>query len=170
MSSPPTSITCWIVLGSPWRTYNRSPVTLLMIYEPRALGRLRRRLEIARDKDLSLEEHRGALDDVIKETDAILETFAALLGIAQVESRVRRERFTDVDLSEIAGSVIDAYETVAEDHGQSLEGTLSRMSGSVATKIYSHNCLPTLLKTPFDTARPEPASCSRWTRIPGDQG
>jgi signal transduction histidine kinase len=134
------------------------------------LGRLRRRLEIARDKDLSLEEHRGALDCVIKETDAILETFAALLGIAQVESRVRRERFTDVDLSEIAGSVIDAYETVAEDHGQNLEGTLSRMSGSVATKIYSHNCLPTLLKTPFDTARPEPASCSRWTRIPGDQG
>ena len=83
---------------------------------------MRRRLEIARDKDLSLEEHRGALDCVIKETDAILETFAALLGIAQVESRVRRERFTDVDLSEIAGSVIDAYETVAEDHGQNLEG------------------------------------------------
>ena len=35
---------------------------------------------------------------------------------------MRRERFTDVDLSEIAGSVIDAYETVAEDHGQNLEG------------------------------------------------
>jgi signal transduction histidine kinase len=86
------------------------------------LGRLRRRLETARDKDLSLEEHRGALDDAIKETDAILETFAALLGIAQIESRARRERFSDVDLSEVAGSIIDAYETVAEDHGQNLEG------------------------------------------------
>ena len=82
---------------------------------------MRRRLKIACDKVLGLEEHRGALDDAIKETNAILETFAALLGIAQVESRARRERFTDLDLSEIAGSVIDAYETVAEDHGQNLE-------------------------------------------------
>jgi len=86
------------------------------------LGRLRRRLEAARDKDLTVAEHRGALDDAIRETDAILDTFAALLRIAQIESRARRRRFTDVDLSEIVGSIIDAYETVAEDYGQRLEG------------------------------------------------
>ncbi len=86
------------------------------------LGRLRQRLEAARDKELTLEGHRGALDDAIKETDAILETFAALLRIAQIESRARRVRFMDVDLSEVVSSIIDAYETVAEDHGQRLEG------------------------------------------------
>jgi signal transduction histidine kinase len=48
------------------------------------LGRLRQRLEAARDTELTLEGHRGALDDAIKETDAILETFAALLRIAQI--------------------------------------------------------------------------------------
>jgi signal transduction histidine kinase len=90
------------------------------------LGRLRQRLETARDKDLTVTEHRSALDDAIKETDAILETFAALLGIAQIESRARRERFTDVDLSETAGSVVDAYETVAEDHNQHLEGRIEQ--------------------------------------------
>ncbi len=85
------------------------------------LGRLRQRLEAARDKELTLEGHRGVLDDAIKETDAILETFAALLRIAQIESRARRGRFMDVDLSEVVSSNIDAYGTVAEDHGQRLK-------------------------------------------------
>jgi len=89
------------------------------------LGRLRRRLEAARDKDLTVDEHRRSLDDAIGETDAILDTFAALLRIAQIESRARRAHFTDVDLSDIAGSVIDAYGTVAEDNGQRLEARIA---------------------------------------------
>ena len=88
------------------------------------LGRLRQRLETTRDKELTLDGHRDALDDAIKETDAILETFAALLRIAQIEARARRGRFMDVDLSEVGSSIIDAYGTVAEDHGQRLEGRI----------------------------------------------
>ena len=87
------------------------------------LGRMRQRLEVARDKELTLEEHRAALDSAIGETDEILETFAALLRIAQIESRARRGRFSDVDLSEIVSTIVDAYEEVAKDHGQHLTGS-----------------------------------------------
>ncbi len=107
------------------------------------LGRLRQRLEAARDKELTLEGHQCALDDAIKETDAILKTFAALLRIAQIESRARRGRFKDVDLSEVVSTIIDAYETVAEDHGQRLEGHIKpnvrvRGDGDLLTQLLAN--------------------------------
>jgi signal transduction histidine kinase len=89
------------------------------------LGRLRQRLEMARLKAYTPAEHQMVLDHAIAETDAILETFAALLRIAQIESRTRRARFVDVDLSDLANRIIEVYETVAEDEGQSFRGHIT---------------------------------------------
>jgi len=89
------------------------------------LGRLRQVLETARLKDSRVEEYQAAIDRAIEQADTILDTFAALLRIAQIESRARRGRFASVDLSEIANRILEAYETVAEDAGQTLAGDIA---------------------------------------------
>ena len=89
------------------------------------LGRLRQGLESARLRGSSIEEHQAAIDRAIEQTDSILDTFAALLRIAQIESKARRGRFAAVDLSEISERIVEAYESVIEDAGQSLSGNIS---------------------------------------------
>jgi signal transduction histidine kinase len=79
------------------------------------LGRLRQRLEEAQRTAHSAEDYAGAVNQAIADADAILETFAALLRIAQVESGSRRSRFADVDLAQLAQTVVETYVPVAED-------------------------------------------------------
>ncbi|MHB8743513.1 MAG: HAMP domain-containing protein [Sulfuricaulis sp.] len=73
------------------------------------LGRLRQRLEGVRLKARTIEDYETAVDRAIADTDAILETFTALLRIAQVESGSRRRKFTDVDLSQAKSRQISGY-------------------------------------------------------------
>jgi len=81
------------------------------------LTRLRNRLESGLadpgERDQALE---GALGDL----DAILDTFAALLRIAQIEGGARRAGFRPCDLSDVARTVVDAFAPSAEEVGQSL--------------------------------------------------
>lgn len=96
------------------------------------LSRLRQGLEAARLKDSSAGEYEAAIDQAIAQTDTILETFAALLRIAQIESRVRRGHFAKVDISEISNRIVEVYESVVEDAGQTLRARIApdvRMSG-----------------------------------------
>lgn len=81
------------------------------------LTRLRNRLE-AGLADASRRE--AALEGALSDLDAILETFAALLRIAQVESGARRAAFLPCDLAEIAANVTEAFAPAAEDQRQSL--------------------------------------------------
>jgi len=89
------------------------------------LGRLRQGLEATRLKGSSVPEYQVAVDNAIEQVDTILDTFAALLRIAQVNSRARRERFADLDLSDIAGRIADAYESVVEDAGQTFASDIA---------------------------------------------
>jgi len=89
------------------------------------LGRLRQGLEAARLKKFSVEEYQQTIDRAIGQTDTLLDTFAALLRIAQIESKARRSRFVVVDLSEISNRIIEAYESVLEDAGQNLSGDIA---------------------------------------------
>lgn len=62
-------------------------------------------------------------DDIaaaLRETDEIIATFNSLLRIAQIEASDRRERFAQVDLNEVAGTVFDAFEPTAVDNDQTL--------------------------------------------------
>ncbi|HZZ30752.1 MAG TPA: HAMP domain-containing sensor histidine kinase [Phenylobacterium sp.] len=81
------------------------------------LTRLRQRLETGladpQDRDSALE---GALGDL----DSILDTFAALLRIAQIESGARRAAFRPCDLASLAQTVAEAFAPSAEDNHQSL--------------------------------------------------
>ena len=67
------------------------------------LTRLRQSLELARRREHSVEGLHKALDGAILNADAILETFGALLRIAQIESGTRRSGFTCGRTQRVAG-------------------------------------------------------------------
>lgn len=84
------------------------------------LARLRQRLEDAKTRASAPAEYEQAIDDAIAEADTLLDTFSALLRIAQIEAGARRSSFRNVDLSDVAKTVADAYGPVLEDSGRSL--------------------------------------------------
>ena len=83
------------------------------------LTRLRQRLEESRTL-ASPAARAHAVEAALADVDAILETFAALLRIAQIESGARRAAFQPVDLTAVARTVVEAFAPSAEDAGQSL--------------------------------------------------
>ena len=91
------------------------------------LTRLRQRLEAG----LAREAERGeAIEGALGDLDTILETFAALLRIAQIEGGARRAAFRATDLAQLAGTVVDAFAPSAEDARQTL-----RLEGEPALTI-----------------------------------
>ncbi|MCA0042002.1 sensor histidine kinase [Celeribacter litoreus] len=81
------------------------------------LQRLRQRLEkMTRQRVVDPEEAEIALT----QTEDIIDTFNALLRIAQLEAGDRRERFQTTDLRSIVTNVHEAFEPSAEDAGQLL--------------------------------------------------
>ncbi|HTI67724.1 MAG TPA: ATP-binding protein [Caulobacteraceae bacterium] len=83
------------------------------------LTRLRQRLEAglqAGDEDQRRQAMERALDDL----DAILETFAGLLRIAEVEGGARRVGFRPLDLAAAARSVVDSFAPSAEEGRRAL--------------------------------------------------
>jgi signal transduction histidine kinase len=60
------------------------------------------------------------LESGLADLDAILETFAALLRIAQIEGGARRAGFQPNDLSEVGRTVVEAFAPSAEEAGQTL--------------------------------------------------
>jgi signal transduction histidine kinase len=84
------------------------------------LTRLRQRLELAQCRAQSVDEWRSAGAACIGEMDAILETFGALLRIAQIESGAAARNFAEVDLSGLLQTMIEIYEPMAEEKGQRL--------------------------------------------------
>ena len=84
------------------------------------LSRLLQRLESARTHAGSVAEYEAAIDGAVSEAEGLLETFSALLRIAQVEGASPRAGFRKVDLSGVADAVADAYRPDAEEAGQLL--------------------------------------------------
>ena len=84
------------------------------------LARLRQGLEKVRRKPRDPADYEAAIDGAMGETDAIIETFNALLRISQIEAGARRSRFASIDLSGICEKLGDVYVEVAADEGHSL--------------------------------------------------
>ena len=79
------------------------------------LTRLLAGLERAHRRAASAEDYAAAVDEAILEVRGLLKTFAAMLRIAEVESRARRAGFADLDLSQISADVVEFYEPIAEE-------------------------------------------------------
>ena len=84
------------------------------------LTRLRQRLEHARRRAHSVEELHEALGLSIAQVDSILETFGALLRIAQIEAGGRATPKDNIDVSKLLAGIVEDFAPAAEDHGQSL--------------------------------------------------
>ncbi|MDB5441344.1 MAG: sensor histidine kinase [Caulobacteraceae bacterium] len=83
------------------------------------LWRLRQQLERA------LEEGEGearveAIQRAMENLDIILRTFTAILRIAQIDSGSLRAGFVELDLAELARSVVETLEPLAEEQGTGL--------------------------------------------------
>lgn len=83
------------------------------------LARLRSRLEITLMEGGGEDQMRDALNQTIGEADQLLQTFNALLSIAEAEAGAPRERFMEVDLSALVADVEEFYAPVAEEQGLS---------------------------------------------------
>lgn len=84
------------------------------------LARLRQGLESTKFKAKTTDDYAAAVDKAIGEADTILETFSALLRIAELEAGTRRAAFKTVDLSRLFENVADAYGPPAEENGQTI--------------------------------------------------
>ncbi len=84
------------------------------------LTRLRHALLNANTSAATVAEYRASIDRAVCEVDGILEIFTALLRIAQIEAGARRAGFRAVDLSDVLGTVGEAYAPDIEDGGRRL--------------------------------------------------
>jgi signal transduction histidine kinase len=97
------------------------------------LSRLLNRLEVTLLEHRSESEYRQAISSTIEDTESLLGTFNALLGIAQMEAGDSRAQWGTVDLNRLAGDLMELYEPVAQETGQRLclvTGETVEISGS----------------------------------------
>jgi signal transduction histidine kinase len=81
------------------------------------LTRLRNRTEEALRSAKSEADYRAALESTIEESDGLIRTFDALLMIARAEAGEARHGMTDFDANDVAKSVVELYEPLAEEKG-----------------------------------------------------
>jgi signal transduction histidine kinase len=130
------------------------------------LTRLRQRLELARGRARSVDELRAAMDRGIGEVDAILETFGALLRIAEVESGSAVRHFREIDLSELLFTMVEVYQPMAEEKGQSFAADIAaglQVSGD-------HELLAQMLANLIENAMKHSPQRAAITLIAADRG
>ncbi len=84
------------------------------------LTRLRQRLEQAKRRGGNVEELQQTLGHSIAQVDSILETFGALLRIAQIEAGGRVMPAAPIDISKLLAGIVEDFAPAAEDHNQTL--------------------------------------------------
>jgi signal transduction histidine kinase len=84
------------------------------------LTRLHQRIESSLRKADDASSLRDAFQAALNDVDSILDTFSALLRIAQLESLQQRAKFADVDLGDVLRTAVELYASTAEEKGQSI--------------------------------------------------
>jgi signal transduction histidine kinase len=84
------------------------------------LTRLRQDLEEAQKRDPTATDLKRVIASAVAEADLLLETFSALLRIAQFEAGTRRSAFRPIDLSDVVRTVAEAYAPSVEESGRTL--------------------------------------------------
>ena len=81
------------------------------------LTRIHGRLEAALNCGLSSDGYHALIGATKTEIDAVLRTFSSLLRISRIEADNRAGGFRLVDLSDIAGGVVELFDAAAEERG-----------------------------------------------------
>ena len=92
------------------------------------LSRLRQRLEAVQRETPSIAEYEALVERSIGEIDAMLETFAAMLRIAEIEAASRTTGFRAVDLAELLSTVVEVYEPMAAEREQQVAAKIGALS------------------------------------------
>ena len=85
------------------------------------LSRLYQKLDDARENARSVPAYATAVEGALADAEALMDTFSALLRIAQVEGASPRAAFCAVDLGAVVDAVIDAYRPDVEDAGHIIQ-------------------------------------------------
>lgn len=85
------------------------------------LTRLRNRLEVTLLEPRAEAEYRQVIQQGIEDAASLIQTFNALLGVAQTEAGNHRGEWTAVDLSALLHDLADLYTPAAEDRQLRLE-------------------------------------------------
>jgi signal transduction histidine kinase len=85
------------------------------------VSHLRQRLERARDDSREARDYAQSLNTAIEKTDEILELFASLLRIAQIEGGARRADFGQIPLAPLLAHMREMFGAVAEASDHHLE-------------------------------------------------
>jgi signal transduction histidine kinase len=143
---------------------NLSQVTNDIAHDLRTpVSQLRQRLERAR-KNSSSSGDQAAFDAAIRKIDDILELFAALLRIAQIESKARRAGFASIELAPLLEQMRGMFALVAEAQGHHLKLTLDgsasiRGDQSLLVQMLSNLIENAILHTPHGTTISLALSC-----------
>jgi signal transduction histidine kinase len=137
------------------------------------LTRLRNKADEALRTARSPEQLRAALEANIEESDNLIRIFNALLMIARLEAGGAREAMTDFDAAEVARSVGELYEAVAEEAGIPLlvsveDGLPIRGSRELVGQAVA-NLLDNALKYGASAQAETPQPVSVEARRDGDQ-
>lgn len=87
------------------------------------LGHVRQKLE---DLQSSVSQDQAEhVHEAVTRLDYVMDTFAALLRIAEIESGTRKSAFTQVDFSDLLHHLVDTFGPVAEEAGQTIDATIT---------------------------------------------
>ena len=84
------------------------------------LARLKNKIEELKFHVAGRPTEEIALDNIIQEADGLLATFNALLRIARIEYSEQHQAFTTLDVNSILSDLLELYEPLVEEKGQSL--------------------------------------------------
>jgi signal transduction histidine kinase len=79
------------------------------------LTRVRTRLDDIRSRALTGEEQADTIGEIIDDLNIVLERFAALLRISELEASERRSGFETIALAPLLHNIVELYQPLAED-------------------------------------------------------
>ena len=85
------------------------------------LAHLRFSLERGRNNSRTQEEYAATIEAAISSSDQLLDIFAALLRIAEIEAGARRQAFQDIDLQQQLRRIYDIYRPAMDDSDHPFE-------------------------------------------------
>jgi len=89
------------------------------------LTRARSAIDMALRHGRDAEAYREALEQTAAELEIILRTFEALINIAQAEAQLNLTSLKELNLSALAGDLLEVYQPIAEDAGLDLRGDIA---------------------------------------------
>jgi len=90
------------------------------------IGHLRQNLERLRSSDGDGKVKKELLDDALAKVDEVLEIFAALLRIAELETGSQPTGFSKISLSKLLEEVAATYAVVAEENSQTIKSEIAQ--------------------------------------------